>query len=288
MGTYNSGCAKIEVPILNQAPGGPMLMVSHANTNPGLTKAWDPGEPDKYYPTGKRNYARVVTTDDYQGAAAAQFAAKDLSVKTVLRPQRQPDLRPGCREGVPDEAAKKNGIKILGNDAVGRQAAELHRAVPEDQGHEPRLRLPRRHLRQQRWPAASRTRSAVLGDNSKVKLIGPDGFTGYPDLQKLSREAQGMYLTFAGLSHRRRCQGAVARAPSCSTPTRPSTASDSGRQLRRSTAWRRCRSSSQAHREVRRHPPGRHRRRCSAAPGSRSRPTSRSSARRSDHRPDDR
>ena len=38
MGTYNSGCAKIIVPVLNQAPGGAMLMVSNANTNPGLTK----------------------------------------------------------------------------------------------------------------------------------------------------------------------------------------------------------------------------------------------------------
>ena len=71
MGTYNSGCAKIEVPVLNQDRTGPMLMVSHANTNPGLTKTWDPGEPEKYFPTGKRNYARVVTTDDYQGQAAA-------------------------------------------------------------------------------------------------------------------------------------------------------------------------------------------------------------------------
>src|SRR5690242_4965707 len=71
MGTYNSGCAKIEVPTLNQDPSGPMLMVSHANTNPGLTKTWDAGEPAKYYPTTKRNYARVVTTDDVQGQAAA-------------------------------------------------------------------------------------------------------------------------------------------------------------------------------------------------------------------------
>ena len=69
MGTYNSGCAKLEVPILNQDRTGPMLMVSHANTNPGLTKTWDPGEPDKYYPTGIRNYARMVTTDDFQGQA---------------------------------------------------------------------------------------------------------------------------------------------------------------------------------------------------------------------------
>ena len=40
---------------------------------------------------------------------------------------------------------------------------------------------------------------AVLGDNSGVKLIAPDGFTGYPDFLKLP-EAEGAYLTFAGLS----------------------------------------------------------------------------------------
>src|SRR5262245_33841213 len=80
MGTYNSGCAKIEVPVLNQDPSGPMLMVSHANTNPGLTKAWDPGEPDKYYPSGTRNYGRIIATDDFQGQADAQFAKQDLKV----------------------------------------------------------------------------------------------------------------------------------------------------------------------------------------------------------------
>src|SRR4051812_33344601 len=80
MGTYNSGCAKIEAPILNQAQDGPMLEVSHANTNPGLTKTWDPGEPQKYAPSGTKNFARVITTDDYQGAAAADFAKNDLKV----------------------------------------------------------------------------------------------------------------------------------------------------------------------------------------------------------------
>ena len=84
MGTYNSGCAKIEVPTLNQDSTGPMLMVSHANTNPGLTKPWETGEPDKYFPTGTRNYARVVTTDDYQGQGAAQFAVEDLKVKKAF------------------------------------------------------------------------------------------------------------------------------------------------------------------------------------------------------------
>ena len=39
----------------------------------------------------------------------------------------------------------------------------------------------------------------VLGDNTAVKVIAPDGFTGYPDFQKQA-EAQGVYMTFAGLS----------------------------------------------------------------------------------------
>src|SRR2546430_15252734 len=79
MGTYNSGCAKLEVPKLNQDTTGPLLMISNANTNPGLTKKWDANEPEKHYPSGKRNYARAMTTDDIQGPAGARFAGQALS-----------------------------------------------------------------------------------------------------------------------------------------------------------------------------------------------------------------
>ena len=39
----------------------------------------------------------------------------------------------------------------------------------------------------------------VLGDNNAVKLMAPDGFTGYPQLIA-QPESQGMYLSFPGLS----------------------------------------------------------------------------------------
>jgi branched-chain amino acid transport system substrate-binding protein len=75
IGTYNSGAAKLSIPILNAAC---LVMISPANTYPGLTKAVEgvtqPGEPDSYYPGGYRNYARVVSTDDVQGAAGAEWA----------------------------------------------------------------------------------------------------------------------------------------------------------------------------------------------------------------------
>ena len=85
IGTFNSGCAKLEIPIANNSSDGPLLYVSPANTYPGLTisgPGTEAGEPDSYYPTGKRNYARVVWNDQFQGAADAQFA-KDQGFKKV-------------------------------------------------------------------------------------------------------------------------------------------------------------------------------------------------------------
>src|ERR1700729_2412165 len=69
IGEFNSGASEISIPILNQA-GVPM--VSPANTYVGLTTNLPgsaPGEPDKYYPTGKRNYLRIVPIDSIQAAA---------------------------------------------------------------------------------------------------------------------------------------------------------------------------------------------------------------------------
>jgi branched-chain amino acid transport system substrate-binding protein len=112
VGTFNSGCAKIEVPILNRANPGPMAMVSPANTNPGLTKKWDPGEPNKYYPTGQRNYARVVATDDLQGPADAQFAASIGKKKVFVLNDKQT-----YGFGVAStyrRAAPKVGLKVVG------------------------------------------------------------------------------------------------------------------------------------------------------------------------------
>src|SRR5438105_10344298 len=85
IGTFNSGCAEIIIPVLNRAPGGPVGMVSPANTYVGLTHSGPgtaAGEPDKYYPTGKRNYIRIVAADDFQGAADA-LNAQQLGLKKI-------------------------------------------------------------------------------------------------------------------------------------------------------------------------------------------------------------
>jgi branched-chain amino acid transport system substrate-binding protein len=112
VGTFNSGCAKIIVPILNRANPGPVAMVSPANTNPGLTKHCEPGEPQKYYPTGVRNYARVVATDDFQGPADAMWS-KSLGYKKVYVLNDKQTYGFGVATTYKN-AAKKLGIKVVG------------------------------------------------------------------------------------------------------------------------------------------------------------------------------
>jgi branched-chain amino acid transport system substrate-binding protein len=197
MGTYNSGCAKLEAPVLNQDPKGPMLMISHANTNPGLTKKWDPGEPDKYFPSGKRSYARVVTTDDFQGPAAAQFAAKDLSVKKCFVIDDTETYGKGVADTFAAEAAKQ-GITVVGRTSWKKTDANYTALFGQAKSAGADCVF-FGGIYDNNGGQLTKDKVAVLGDNNTVKLVAPDGFTGYPDFLALSQSA-GAYLTFAGLS----------------------------------------------------------------------------------------
>ncbi len=197
MGTYNSGCAKIEIPILNQAPGGGMLMVSHANTNPGITKSWDPGEPAKYYPTGVRNYGRVVATDDFQGAAGAQFVKKDLGIKKCVVLNDAQTYGVGVAKAFADEA-KKQGIEIVAEKAWDAKQPNYTALFEGFKSLNPDC-VYLGGINDNNGEQLVRDKVAVLGPNTgAVKLIAPDGFTGYPSLLAL-KESDAMYITFAGL-----------------------------------------------------------------------------------------
>jgi len=69
IGEFNSGASEVSIPITNQAG---LAQVSPANTYVGLTTNLPgsaAGEPQKYYPTGTRNYLRIVPIDSIQGAS---------------------------------------------------------------------------------------------------------------------------------------------------------------------------------------------------------------------------
>jgi branched-chain amino acid transport system substrate-binding protein len=200
VGTYNSGCAKIIVPILNQDPKGPMVMVSNANTNPGLTKAWGPGEPDKYYPTGKRNYFRVVTTDDNQGLAAAEFA-KSLGVKKVYVLNDRQTYGEGVAQAF-TAAAKKQGLTVLSPGDKGQgwddKATNYEALFTSIKALNPDM-VYIAGIFDLNGGKLVQDKVKFLGSNTAVKMMMPDGFTGYPDFLALP-EAAGAYLSFTGLT----------------------------------------------------------------------------------------
>lgn len=77
LGEFNSGGTKVSLPILNKAN---IPQISPANTYIGLTTnepGSEPGEPNIYYPSGKRTYARVVPRDKIQGAALVTVMKQD-------------------------------------------------------------------------------------------------------------------------------------------------------------------------------------------------------------------
>ncbi|HEV8687111.1 MAG TPA: branched-chain amino acid ABC transporter substrate-binding protein [Gaiellaceae bacterium] len=200
VGTFNSGCAAIEIPVLNQAPDGGVPMVSPANTFVCLTEG-GPGceetEPDKYYPTGTRNYIRVVPHDAYQGAAMAEFA-KEQGVKSVYVLNDKEAYGQGVAENFKN-AASSLGIKIAGFEAWDPKASSyegLFRKIGGTGADAVFLG----GLVDENGAKVIKDKVAVLGANSgKVKLLAPDGFTTQQTIDEAGKAAAGMFMSVAGV-----------------------------------------------------------------------------------------
>ena len=121
IGEFNSGASAISIPILNRAGIG---QISPANTAVGLTTnqaGATPGEPEKYYPTGKRTYVRVVPKDTIQGAAIATVMKSDGCKKPYILNDKEV-----YGQGLATNASnslKTQGIPPLGNDGWDPKAA---------------------------------------------------------------------------------------------------------------------------------------------------------------------
>jgi len=121
IGEYNSGISKVTIPILNKAG---IAQISPANTYVGLTTnepGSEAGEPDKYYPTQKRTYARIVPKDTIQ-AAALVSAAKEQGCTSVTVWNSKTTYSAGLARNVA-MVAPKAGLKVDSNDGIDPKAA---------------------------------------------------------------------------------------------------------------------------------------------------------------------
>ncbi len=197
LGTLNSPCAKLEVPILNRVG---LVEISGANTNLGLTQpSGEPGEPEKYYPSGIRNYARVVAVDNSQGAVDATLAQK-LGVKSVY----VLDDKESYGVGVADffqKAATQLGMKIAGRDSWDPKAANYQALMQKIKAANPGA-IFLGGLICSNGGQLIKDKVAVLGANTGVKLIAPDGFFISSTLTgagSAGAAGQGMYVSNAGV-----------------------------------------------------------------------------------------
>jgi branched-chain amino acid transport system substrate-binding protein len=188
LGTFNSGCAKIEVPVLNRA--GPLPMVSPANTNPGLTKKWDVGEPQKYYPTGVRNYARVVATDDIQGPADALWS-QSLGFKKVFVLNDKQTYGFGVATTY-RSAAKKLGIQVVGFQGWDAKASSYEALATAIKASGAQAVF----LGGIVCNNGAKLMQDIKAVDPKIQLQMPDGFSG--GLPSNGAVANGAYISVAG------------------------------------------------------------------------------------------
>ena len=121
IGEFNSGATAVSLPILNEA-GVPQ--VSPGNTAVGITSddpGAEPGEPDKYYPSGERTYARVLPKDTYQGAALSALA-KEEGCKSAYILNDKEVYGAGLAKNV-ELSAEDQGLEIKGDDGIDKSAA---------------------------------------------------------------------------------------------------------------------------------------------------------------------
>ncbi len=198
IGTFNSGAAEIVVPILNRAPNGPIAMVSPANTYVGLTHGGPgtaAGEPGKYYPTGKRNYARVVAADDYQGAADA-LLAKSLGVKKVFILNDKEAYGLGVATNFRN-AATKLGIKTVGFTAWDGKASSYEALAVKIKASGAQGVFLGGLICENGGKVIKDIRAGVP---SSVKIMLPDGFTpASATIKQAGSAAQGATISVAGL-----------------------------------------------------------------------------------------
>ncbi len=196
MGTYNSGAAKISIPIMNEAG---MAMISFANTYTGLTKEFignEEGEPDQYYPTGTRNYCRVIAADDIQGSAAAQWAVETKGVTKAYVLDDQSLYGHGVAQ-VFSDTLQELGAEVLGFEGYDPKAPDYQALMTKIADLGPELLYVGATVENNPSKVLLDMRSLMPPD--QTIFLGPDGLFVQAFIDGAGDASNGAFITFAGL-----------------------------------------------------------------------------------------
>jgi branched-chain amino acid transport system substrate-binding protein len=172
-------------------------MISPANTWPGLTKPGKgkPGEPEKYRPTGKVNYTRVVPADDMQGPVGADWSKK-LGAKKVYIIHDNEVYGKGIAE-LYQERAKQIGLKVLGFDGIDVNQQEFKALMVKVKAAGPDLI----YFGGTTQTKAGQIAKDIVAVGMDVKYMVPDGCFEDAFIEAAGADALNnrAYVTFGGL-----------------------------------------------------------------------------------------
>jgi DNA-binding SARP family transcriptional activator/ABC-type branched-subunit amino acid transport system substrate-binding protein/DNA-binding beta-propeller fold protein YncE len=188
VGSYQSFCSYLQIPITNQAPGGPLVMISPSNTVELLT------EDDGLYPSGTRSFFRLAALNRLQALAQVELAKQLGHDRLFVLDSGEygtryvPDLR---------AHAKRNGVTVVGSARFDPGEASVAALVRRVARSRPESVAIVDVLSPGSAALVAGLRSALGPD---VAISGPDGFflpdelTGIP-----GGAAEGMYVTNYGI-----------------------------------------------------------------------------------------
>jgi branched-chain amino acid transport system substrate-binding protein len=196
IGTYNSGCAAEEIPILNKAG---VAMISPGNTAVCLTESsplCEDGQPESLYASGNRNYARVVPNDAFQGAADAEFAKK-LGINNPYILYAADDPTSTGQAANFRGSAEALGLKVAGSatwDAKAKSYTSLLDKVKQSGADGIVLA----GLIEENGGPLIKDKAATIGSNEKVPMMAFDGFAQQSTIDQAGTASKGMYASIPG------------------------------------------------------------------------------------------
>lgn len=191
IGPWNSGCAFGQIPIVSRREAGPLAMVSPSSSNPELTR---PRLSEELYRDGVRSFARVVTHDFVQGAAAAHLAERLGARKAVVLYQSSEDPYVRYLNDSFLAASRSIGLEVVPIAWPFRKSyVELADSVAAERPDAVYLAgLPVEN-------ADTLVEDLRAALPPRVDLIAPDGFAHGEVAQGIGRPGDGMFVTVPGI-----------------------------------------------------------------------------------------
>ncbi len=187
LGPVLSGCARELLPAINRATGGQLAVVVGCRG-----RRWDP---ERNFPSGRRNFVRVAAADDAQAAAAALFAKGDGAKRVFVLDDG--DAFGQGLAGSFAEDVKRSGMTVVGTATWDAKAS----------GYRPLAQRIRRSgadavylggYISSNGPRLVKDLRTVLGPD--VRLLAPDGFNQAGNLVEAAGEAaEDFVITIAVL-----------------------------------------------------------------------------------------